>query len=113
MLQPKLGSVMGGMGAYMHFFGLESQASLFGASAQYTVDRLRLSQAYSRRPPSAPTTTVLPSLAGGNIKNDYDDFWAPACRSRATMNCGFFALRYQYRIWGDWFVGAQALTTKL
>ena len=33
---PKLGTSVGGMAGYMHYFDPESRVSIFGASAQYT-----------------------------------------------------------------------------
>src|SRR5512143_1935917 len=35
-LSPKLGTSLGAMAAYLHYFDEQSQVSMFGASAQYT-----------------------------------------------------------------------------
>ena len=108
---PKLGTSVGGIAAYMHYFDPESQASLFGASAQYTSTESVVASVFAKTSFGADHHRLAAIVAGGVIKNDYDDFLGTGMPLKSDDQLRFFALRYQYRIWGDLFVGAQALTT--
>ena len=108
---PKLGTSLGGIGAYMHYFDSESQASLFGASAQYTSTASVVASVFAKTSFDADHHRLAALVAGGVIKNDYDDFLGTGMPLKSDDQLRFFAVRYQYRIWGDLFVGAQALTT--
>ena len=108
---PKLGTSLGGMGAYMHYFDPESQPSLFGASAQYTSTESVVASVFAKTSFDADHHRLAALVAAGVIKNNYDDFLGTGMPLKSDDQLRFFAVRYQYRIWGDLFVGGQALTT--
>ena len=108
---PKLGTSLGGMGAYMYYFDPQSQASLFGASAQYTSTDSVIASLFAKTSFDADHHRLSALVAGGNIKNDYDDFLGTGKPLKSEDNLRAFAVRYQYRVWGDWFVGAQFVNT--
>jgi hypothetical protein len=108
---PKLGTSLGGMGAYMYYFDPQSKPSLFGASAQYTSTDSIVASVFVKTSFAADHQRLSAVLAGGTIKNNYDDFLGTGMPLKSEDNLRFFAVRYQYRIWGDWFVGAQAVNT--
>ncbi len=108
---PKLGTSVGGMGAYMHYFDPESKASLFGASGQYTSTDSIVASLFAKVSWDADHQRLLAGFAGGTIKNNYDDFLGTGMPLKSEDDLRFFALRYQYRVWGDWFVGVQAVNT--
>jgi hypothetical protein len=108
---PKLGTSLGGMAAYMYYFDPQSKASLFGASAQYTSTDSIVASVFAKTSFGADHQRLSAVFAGGNIKNNYDDFLGTGMPLKSEDNLRFFAVRYQYRIWGDWFVGAQAVNT--
>jgi hypothetical protein len=108
---PKLGTSLGGMGAYMYYFDPQSKASLFGASAQYTSTDSIVATLFAKTSFDADHQRLFALVASGNIKNDYDDFLGTGKPLKSEDNLRAFALRYQYRIWGDWFVGAQFVKT--
>jgi hypothetical protein len=108
---PKLGTSLGGMAAYMHYFDPESKASLFGGSAQYTSTDSIVASLFAKTSFDADHHRLVAILAGGKIKNDYDDFLGTGMPLKSDDDLRFFAVRYQYRIWGDWFIGAQAVNT--
>ena len=108
---PKLGTSLGGMGAYMYYFDSQSKPSLFGASAQYTSTDSIVASVFAKTSFAADHQRLSAVLAGGNIKNNYDDFLGTGMPLKSEDSLRFFAVRYQYRIWGDWFVGAQAVNT--
>jgi hypothetical protein len=108
---PKLGTSLGGMGAYMYYFDPQSRPSLFGASAQYTSTDSIIASVFAKASFDADRHRLLALLVGGNIKNDYDDFLGTGMPLKSEDNLRSFALRYQYRLWGDWFVGTQFVNT--
>jgi hypothetical protein len=108
---PKLGTSLGGMAAYMYYFDPQSKASLFGASAQYTSTDSTTASLFAKTSFDADHHRLFALLVGGNIKNDYDDFLGSGMPLKSEDNLRAFVLRYLYRIWGDWFVGAQFVNT--
>jgi hemolysin activation/secretion protein len=99
------------MGGYMHYFDPESRVSIFAASAQYTSTGSIIGALTAKTSFQADHQRLLALVAGGNIKNDYDDFLGTGQPLKSEDRLRALALRYQYRIWGDWFIGAQALYT--
>src|SRR6478752_2641190 len=45
---PKLGTAIGGLGAYMHIFDPSSRVSLFGANYQYTTTHSQIFSLFAR-----------------------------------------------------------------
>ncbi len=104
---PKLGTSLGGMAAYMYYFDPESRPSLFGGSAQYTSTDSIIASVFVKTSFDADHQRLSALIVGGNIKNNYDDFLGTGQPLKSEDNLQAFAMRYQYRVWGDWFVGAQ------
>jgi Omp85 superfamily domain len=99
------------MAGYMYYFDPKSKVSLFGTSAQYTSTGSLIAALFAKLSFGADHHRMLIAGAGGNIKNDYEDFLGTGMPLKSEDHLRFFALRYQYRVWGDWFVGAQAVNT--
>jgi hypothetical protein len=108
---PKLGTSVGGMAGYMYYFDPKSKVSIFGTSAQYTSTGSLIASLFAKISFGADHHRMLVAGAGGNIKNDYEDFLGTGMPLKSEDHLRFVALRYQYRIWGDWFVGGQFVTT--
>lgn len=108
---PKLGTSVGGMGGYMYYFDPESRVSIFGASAQYTSTNSMIGVLFAKMSFAADHQRLNVFTAGGNVKNDYDDFLGTGMPLKGEDHLRAFALRYQYRIWGNWFIGVQAVDT--
>ena len=104
---PKLGTSLGGMAAYMYYFDAQSKPSLFGGSAQYTSTDSIVATLFAKTSFAADHQRLSALIASGNIKNDYNDFLGTGQPLKSEDNLRAFAVRYQYRVWGDWFVGAQ------
>jgi hypothetical protein len=104
---PKLGTSLGGMAAYMYYFDPQSRPSLFGGSAQYTSTDSIVAALFAKTSFAADYQRLSALIASGNIKNNYDDFLGTGKPLKSEDNLRAFAVRYQYRVWGDWFVGAQ------
>ena len=108
---PKLGSSVGALGAYMTKFDAQSQLSMFGVNAQYTSTDSATAGAFARASFNADRHRVLVLAVGGVIKNDYDDFLGTGMPLKSDDHLRAFVGRYLLRVKDDWFVGAQALVT--
>ena len=108
---PKLGASVGALGAYIKKFDAESQVSMFGVSAQYTSTDSATVGAFARASFDADHHRLSLVAAGGVVKNDYDDFLGTGMPLKSDDHIRAFGARYLYRVRGDWFIGAQALTT--
>jgi hypothetical protein len=108
---PKLGTSVGAMGGYITKFDAQSQVSIFGVSAQYTSTESATVALFARTSFAADQHRFNFGALGGRIRNDYDDFLGTGQPLKSEDNIRSFAARYLYRVRGDWFVGAQALST--
>ncbi len=108
---PKLGTSVGGMAGYMYYFDPQSRASIFALNAQYTSTHSLITALVAKTSFGADHHRLLVLASGGNIKNDYADFLGTGMPLKSEDHLRAFALRYQYRLWGDWFVGAQYVNT--
>jgi hypothetical protein len=108
---PKLGTSVGAMAGYMYYFDPESRVSIFGVSGQYTSTGSLIAALTGKLSFERDTQRLLALVAGGSIKNDYDDFLGTGTPLKSEDQLHALVLRYQYRIWRDWFIGAQALYT--
>jgi len=108
---PKLGSAVGVLAGYLRKFDAQSQVSIFGASAQYTSTDSTTAALFGRTSFDADHHRINVIVIGGLIRNDYDDFLGTGTPLKSEDHIRAFGLRYLYRVAGDWFVGAQALST--
>ena len=108
---PKLGSAIGVLGGYIRKFDAQSQVSIFGASAQYTSTDSATAVAFARSSFGEDHQRFTLIVAGGKIRNDYDDFLGTGTPLKSEDHLRAFVTRYLYRVKDDWFIGAQALST--
>ena len=104
---PKLGTALGGLGAYMHVFDPASRVSLFGATYRYTSTHSQIFSAFARTSSGADHHRIVLITAFGLIKNDYDDYLGTGQPLKTDDDLKALAGRYLFRAAGDWFVGAQ------
>lgn len=105
---PKLGTALGGMGAYIHTFDPKSRVSLFGLTYQYTSTDSQVAALFARTSFGADHHRVAVVTAFGLIKNDYEDYLGTGQELRTDDDLKAIVGRYLYRVRGDWFVGGQA-----
>ena len=110
-VNPKLGTSLGLMVGYMHYFDEKSQVSTFGLSAQYTSSSSEIAALAANASFGEDHHRILALLAGGLIKNDYNDYLGTGMPLKTEDNLYAFATRYLYRVYGNWFVGPQAVFT--
>jgi len=108
---PKLGTSLGALGAYLHYFDPKSQVSMFGISGQYTSTASTIAAAFAKTSFDADRQRLIALIAGGVIKNDYADFLGTGQQLKSEDDLNVFATRYLYRVWDDWFVGLQGIYT--
>ncbi len=108
---PKLGTSLGAMGAYVKKFDPESQVSLFGLTAQYTDTDSATAAALARTSFRADHHRIAALVVAGRIINDYNDFLGSGMPLESEDHVRAALARYQYRFKGDWFVGGQFVVT--
>jgi hypothetical protein len=105
---PKLGTAIGGLGAYMHVFDPDSRVSIIGASYRYTSTHSQIFSAFARTSSGADHHRIIALTAFGHIENDYDDYLGTGQPLKTSDELKAAAGRYLYRVKGDWFLGGQA-----
>ena len=104
---PKLGTALGGLGAYMHKFDEESRVSLFGVSYQYSSTQSQVATLFARTSFSADHHRVVALTVLGHIENDYEDYLGTGQPLQTDDDMKAVVGRYLYRVKGNWFMGAQ------
>ena len=104
---PKLGTALGGLGAFLHVFDPKSRVSLFGLSYQYTSTHSQIASAFARTSFGADHHRVVVIAVLGQIKNDYEDYLGTGQPLQTDDDLKALATRYLFRATGDWFVGGQ------
>lgn len=108
---PKLGTSLGVMGAYLHKFDPVSTASMFGASTTYTSTDSHISAMFARTFWGEDHHRLVALASGGQINNDYEDFGGSGFPLATEDHLEAMALRYLYRGYGNWFGGFQVIHT--
>src|SRR4051812_38220176 len=104
---PKLGTAVGGLGAYMHVFDPESRVSLFGATYRYTSTHSQIFSAFARTSSGADHHRIVLVAAFGLIKNDYEDYLGTGQPLKTDDDLKAVGGRYLFRALGNWFIGGQ------
>jgi hypothetical protein len=108
---PKLGTSVGAIAAYLHYFDEQSRPSMFGVGGQYTSTDSVVAAAFAKMSFGADHHRVVALAAGGVIKNDYDDYLGTGVPLKTEDDLRALVGRYLYRVKGNWFVGAQGVYT--
>ena len=106
---PKLGTTLGATAGYLHFFDPKSRPSMFAATGQYSNTDSMVAGVFARTSFDADHQRLNVATSFGNIKNDYDDYLGTGVPLRNEAELKSFIARYLYRVYGDWFVGAQGI----
>jgi hypothetical protein len=104
---PKLGTSFGVLGAYVTEFDPKSRVSLFGVMFQYTTTESAIGALLARTSFKEDRHRLNGVLVFGLIKNDYEDYLGTGQPLQTEDNITSAAVRYLYRVRGDWFLGAQ------
>ena len=104
---PKLGTAVGGLGAYMHTFDPESRVSLFGVSYRYSSTHSQVASAFARTSSGGDHHRIVAIAVFGHIQNDYDDYLGTGQPLKTEDDLKAVAARYLFRATGSWFIGGQ------
>lgn len=104
---PKLGTSVGGLGAYATKFDPDSRLSLFGLMAQYSSSDSIVAVAFARTSFAADHHRIVALGVFGNIKNDYEDYLGTGQPLQTNDDLKAVAARYLFRVRGNWLIGAQ------
>ena len=106
---PKLGTTLGATTGYLHLFDPKSRPSMFAATGQYSNTGSMVAGLFARTSFDADHQRLNVATSFGNIKNDYDDYLGTGVPLRNEAELKSFIARYLYRVYGNWFVGAQGI----
>jgi hypothetical protein len=108
---PKLSTSIGGLVAYLHKFDEESPASMFGAKATLSNSDSFVVGAFGQIFFDHDNQRALVALVKGTIHNDYDNYLGSGMPLKTTDDLDFKVAQYSYRFYGDWFIGAQGVSS--
>ncbi|NRB38952.1 MAG: hypothetical protein HRU20_10890 [Pseudomonadales bacterium] len=103
---PKMGTTLGGLAAYMHKFDKQSPISMFGLSGKYSNTDSYMAVLFGRTYFNQDQQRLSVAIADGYIKNSYEfEGIDTPLRSNDDLNMRF--LRFNQRVYLDFFVGIQ------
>jgi hypothetical protein len=106
---PKMGTSVGAMGAYLHYFDPKSEVSMFGGIFQYSNTHSMVGGAFARTSFGADHHRIDGFVGFGYVENEYEDYLGTGKPFKTTDDLRAVAVRYLYRVKGDWFIGAQGV----
>lgn len=108
---PKISTAGGALVGYMHKFDEASPPSIFGVTGTYsTTDSWYLS-AFAKAHFGEDKHRLVTGVVTGEVKNDYSDFLGSGLNVQTTDDLEVFFFRYYYRVYGNWFLGSQFIST--
>jgi hypothetical protein len=84
---------------------------MFGVGGQYTTTESAIASAFARASWDEDHQRVIALVAGGNIRNDYDDYLGTGVPLKTKDELRAVVGRYLHRVIGDWFAGVQGTYT--
>jgi Omp85 superfamily domain len=106
---PKLGTSVGALAGYLHYFDEKSRPSIFALMGQYTSTESIIAGAQARASWDEDQQRVIAGIIYGYIKNDYSDYLGTGVPLQSNSEVKGMIGRYTYRVHGNWFLGVQAL----
>jgi outer membrane protein assembly factor BamA len=106
---PKLGTSLGAMAGYIHYFDEKSRPSVFAVMAQHSNTDSTIAGAQAKTSFDEDRQRVLAGLLYGYVRNDYSDYLGTGVPLHSNGELKSFIGRYTYRVKGDWFVGVQGI----
>ena len=106
---PKLGTSLGALVGYMHYFDEKSRPSIFALMGQYTSTESIVAGVQARTSFDEDRQRIIAGMVYGYVKNDYGDYLGTGVPLQSNAEVRGIISRYLYRIHGNWFIGAQGL----
>ena len=108
---PKLGSAVGFMGAYLKKFDDESPASMFGVVGSYSDTDSFFYGAFVRSFFDNDKQRITALIMDGKVNNNFEDFLGSGIPVSTTDDIDVAVLRY-YRLYkNNWYLGFQMVST--
>ncbi len=108
---PKLGTTLGFMGAYIKKFDEESPASMFGVIGSYSDTDSFFYGAFARSYFDNDNQRITGVVMNGKVNNNYEDFQGSGLPVSTTDDVGIAALRYFHLYKNNWYLGFQLVST--
>lgn len=108
---PKLGTTLGGIAAYLHRFDENSEQSMFGLFGTYSNTDSYVAGIFGELYFDSNKHKVVGGIVGGKIRNDYDDFLGTGIPAKTEDDIEAAAIRYLHLIGSNWYIGAQYLSS--
>lgn len=106
---PKLGTSLGVLGGYIHYFDEKSRPSIFAVTGQYSSTDSIVGGSFAKTSFDEDRQRLIAGLVYGYVKNDYSDYLGTGVPLKSNGDLHSFITRYLYRVKGDWFIGVQGL----
>jgi outer membrane protein assembly factor BamA len=106
---PKLGTSLGALAGYLHYFDEKSRPSIFALMGQYTSTESIVAGVQARTSFDEDRQRIVAGMVYGYVKNDYSDYLGTGIPLQSNAEVKGIISRYLYRIHGNWFIGAQGL----
>lgn len=108
---PKLSTSIGGLASYLYNFDETSPASMFGITGTYSNTDSFFVVGFTQMFFDDDNQRVMAVLGNGTVHNDYDDYLGSGIPLKTTDDVNFKVLQYSYRIYDDWFLGVQGISS--
>jgi hypothetical protein len=106
---PKLGTSLGALAGYVHYFDGKSRPSIFAVLGQYTSTESIVAGAQARTSFDEDRQRLIAGMVYGYITNDYSDYLGTGVPLQSNSELRGAIARYTYRVRGNWFIGVQGL----
>ena len=103
---PKLGTAVGVLGAYLRVFDPESRVSMFGVMYEYTSTHSQVGVAFARTSFGRDHHRITAITVLGKIKNNYEDYLGTGQPLQTNDDEGQPPLPVSRK--GNWFIGVRA-----
>lgn len=108
---PKLGTSLGFVGAYLKNFDETSPVSTFGIGGTYSSTDSQVLALFAKTYFSDDKHRIKAAFVTGEINNDFSDFLGTGLSVQTTDELRLAVLRYQTRVAENWYLGFQTITT--
>jgi hypothetical protein len=109
---PKLGSSIGFLAGYVHYFDEDSPSSLFGVSGSYSDTDSKVGGIFAATYFDKDQQRLQAAYLSAKVENEYQDYLGTGATVLTTDEATLKFIRYLHRVSSShWFLGAQAVDT--
>ena len=106
---PKMGSSIGFLAGYVHYFDEASPSSIIGLTGSYSDTDSSVQGAFASTYFDKDRQRLQAAYVTMKIENDYQDYLGTGLDVRTTDEASLSFLRYLHRVSSSWFLGGQAI----